>query len=249
MLAVSASVERARLEHHPRTPEAERHLHQGQCNCAYWHGLFGGLYVPHLRSAAMSALLAAEELVADPGPSRLSVLDHDGDGHDDLVFEASTLRAFVAPHRGGLVYELDHRPARFCPSLVLGRRREAYHEDVAHAGLVDEEELGTISAHDLVRATEPGLAEPAAPREPGATATHADVLRVRLACDELAVLLTIEATPACTLWRRPIETVSGSERGFEARYQGTCLVFVWPLMLSGGMPLEVALSLGTEDSP
>ena len=34
--------------------EAERELHRGQCNCAYWHGVFGGLYLPHLRSARIS---------------------------------------------------------------------------------------------------------------------------------------------------------------------------------------------------
>ena len=46
-------------------------------------------------------------------------------------------------------------------SLVdqLGRRREAYHQDVARARVVSDEELGNISAHDLVRATEEGLAD------------------------------------------------------------------------------------------
>jgi len=28
--------------------EAQRELYQGQCNCGYWHGVFGGLYLFHL---------------------------------------------------------------------------------------------------------------------------------------------------------------------------------------------------------
>ena len=28
-----------------------RSLYRGQCNCGYWHGAFGGIYLPHLRNA------------------------------------------------------------------------------------------------------------------------------------------------------------------------------------------------------
>ena len=35
-------------------------LWAGQCNCAYWHGVFGGLYLPHLRQALYRELLSAE---------------------------------------------------------------------------------------------------------------------------------------------------------------------------------------------
>jgi hypothetical protein len=31
--------------------KAETHLYRGQCNWPYWHGVFGGMYLPHLRSA------------------------------------------------------------------------------------------------------------------------------------------------------------------------------------------------------
>src|SRR5262249_25938400 len=31
-----------------------------QCNDAYWHGVFGGLYAPHLRTSVYQALLRAE---------------------------------------------------------------------------------------------------------------------------------------------------------------------------------------------
>src|ERR1700680_2159692 len=39
---------------------AMTHLLRAQCNDAYWHGIFGGLYAPHLRSALWRELVLAE---------------------------------------------------------------------------------------------------------------------------------------------------------------------------------------------
>ncbi len=39
---------------------ARAELYRGQCNCAYWHGAFGGIYLPHLRNAVYNHLIAAE---------------------------------------------------------------------------------------------------------------------------------------------------------------------------------------------
>jgi len=40
-------------------------LWKGQCNDAYWHGIFGGLYLPHLRSSLYKHLLNAESMAED----------------------------------------------------------------------------------------------------------------------------------------------------------------------------------------
>ena len=42
--------------------EAQRHLYRSQCNCSYWHGAFGGLYLPHLRNAVYRELILADTL-------------------------------------------------------------------------------------------------------------------------------------------------------------------------------------------
>jgi len=39
---------------------------------------------------------------------------------------------------------------------------------------------------------------------------------------------------AATLWRFSIETVTGSEAGFERTHQGSCLVLLWPIALDAG---------------
>merc|ERR1711964_188197 len=42
---------------------ARRELYRAQCNCSYWHGAFGGIYLPHLRNAVFRHLIAADNLL------------------------------------------------------------------------------------------------------------------------------------------------------------------------------------------
>ena len=46
----------------PRARVATDHLYQGQSNDCYWHGLFGGIYIAHMRLATYEHLIAAEDL-------------------------------------------------------------------------------------------------------------------------------------------------------------------------------------------
>src|ERR1700722_2718764 len=68
MLHVSAKIkdltnDRRRGENYKQAlEEAERLLLEGQCNDAYWHGVFGGLYSPHLRTALWRSLVKAETI-------------------------------------------------------------------------------------------------------------------------------------------------------------------------------------------
>ena len=44
--------------------EAVRALYKAQCNCAYWHGAFGGVYLPFMRGALWHHLMRAEGMIA-----------------------------------------------------------------------------------------------------------------------------------------------------------------------------------------
>ena len=54
---------------------------------------------------------------------------------------------------------------------------------------------------------------------------------------EMACRLSREAT----LWRFPLETISGSEAGFERVYQGSCVVLLWLLTLPPGQSVDLEL--------
>jgi alpha-amylase len=100
-------------------------LYKGQCNDPYWHGVFGGLYLPHLREAVYHHLLEAEKRTPDAPVWR--ALDYDCDGQDELFYKGPTFGLLAKPSSGGALVEIDYRPWSRNLSDVLSRRRESYH--------------------------------------------------------------------------------------------------------------------------
>lgn len=133
----------------PAVEEARRDLYRSQTNCAYWHGLFGGLYLPHLRRALWRHLIAAENAVdrVEDGP-RLTRADLDCDGREEILVETPLVSAAVAPGRGACLAELVHRPARMNVLDTLARRPELYHDEEPEAGTHDNDE-GIETIHTL----------------------------------------------------------------------------------------------------
>ncbi|MCK7583569.1 MAG: DUF1926 domain-containing protein [Chromatiales bacterium] len=134
--------------------EARTDLYRAQCNDPYWHGVFGGLYLPHLREAAYHHLLEAEK--ATPDPPGWRAFDYDADGRAELFYRDATFGLAVKPDPGGTLLEIDHRPSSRNLSNVLSRRREAYHRP-AEAGT--GEGGGGKSIHELGKALPPGAEE------------------------------------------------------------------------------------------
>ncbi len=155
MTAVSEAIDAAGEE----SGKALDHLYQAQCNCAYWHGLFGGLYLPHLRSAIFTHLIEAEkEIDAVDGPTILhEVMDMDGDGVDELIVSGNHIKAFFKT-RGGSLRELDIRSPAFNVTDTLTRREEIYHRKIETAGNPSGGRSdGSVSIHDISASKEDEL--------------------------------------------------------------------------------------------
>lgn len=104
---------------------------QAQANDAYWHGIFGGLYLPHLRSAVYSHIINAENYIDKAkGKNEISVksFDFDCDGREEIMVESKSFNLYFAPHLGAGLLEWDFKPLSFNLTDVLTRRREAYHD-------------------------------------------------------------------------------------------------------------------------
>ncbi len=76
---------------------------------------------------------------------------------------------------------------------------------------------------------------------PGSVGTVFNVRKLRLVGESLGVDAVVDVEPAAELWRFPLETVSRGERGFEASYQGTVLVFVWRGEIGEGSSIAGAI--------
>jgi hypothetical protein len=137
--------------------EAEDLRLQAQCNCGYWHGLFGGLYLPHLRQALCERMVRAEALALPPGYG-LERRDIDLDGEEELIWSSPALRLFLRPGAGGRVQELDFLPRAFPLTNTLTRRSEHYHAKLAELEAPADEGAGAKSIHEIVTAKEEGLA-------------------------------------------------------------------------------------------
>lgn len=162
MMLVSERLEQARSRRYDRQTiaEIEDHLYRGQCNCPYWHGAFGGVYLPHLRNAIYSELIAAENRLDHLEHGNASFVEASSDDFDfDLLPEvrlaSDQLIAFVAPAKGGMMYELDVRGANHNLLATLQRRPESYHRKVLQGNVQPE---GTVaSIHDRVVFKQAGL--------------------------------------------------------------------------------------------
>ena len=121
----------------PGREEAITGVLRAQCNCAYWHGLFGGLYFPHLRHGVYESLLRADALLAeaDAGRVRVEVEDLDGDLEEEVVVRSGATQAFFRPSDAGTLVEFDFLPCRFNVANIVSRWRERYHagEEPTHA--------------------------------------------------------------------------------------------------------------------
>jgi len=112
---------------------ALRHLWAAQCNCGYWHGLFGGIYLFHIRAANYANLLAAHALTLDADVVEVETADFDMDTRDELLINATPFSLVVDLPRGGALREWDDMPAGYNLLNVMTRHQEGYHLHFAEA--------------------------------------------------------------------------------------------------------------------
>lgn len=156
---------RERLELLPAGPqkeEAREYLWASQCNCAYWHGVFGGLYLNFLRSALYSRIIAAETVIdryLHPQQSWLELekKDFDYDGAEEVLVSGPELGFIISPAQGGSLLELDFKPSQFNLFDVLSRRRETYHCSVLELADGQCASAETKTIHHVTRVKEAGL--------------------------------------------------------------------------------------------
>lgn len=139
MLWVSDRVAAARRRGPSATMrQAQTHLYRGQGNDAYWHGVFGGIYLHHLRSAVYRELLTAERLLDQAAHgtrpwASAEALDLDGDGRPELLLRSALMDLTIDPSRGGAIVEWDDKRRALNLVNTVTRRREAYHEKLLAA--------------------------------------------------------------------------------------------------------------------
>ncbi len=161
MLRVSQLLRQIPIKDEAQRQKAFDHLWAAQCNCPYWHGVFGGLYLSHLRFAIFNNLIDAEKILDNH--RKLPVLeidDFDADGHPEILVETAMHDAYFKPNSGAMLFEYDFKPAGKNLLDTMTRRAEGYHDKLKEAVYIEDFEengSGTASIHDLVLTKERDL--------------------------------------------------------------------------------------------
>jgi alpha-amylase len=148
-----------RVSRHTDAGSAYDHLLAAQCNDTYWHGVFGGIYLPNLRHEVYANLLATErelDEIETKSEITLKHIDLNTDGIDDIIIESDLYTLALDPARGGAITEWSYKPKTFNLTNFINRIPEAYHEKVKNASAL-QEVSGSRSIHDAVITKEKGL--------------------------------------------------------------------------------------------
>jgi 4-alpha-glucanotransferase len=135
--------------------EARGYVWRAQCNCAYWHGVFGGLYLGHLRRAVHENLIKAQRVIMKSSSKKVAYFneDIDKDGYKEILVWTEGMGLGISPRKGGGIFELCHFPSALNLSDTLTRRREAYHYELGDnkqsAAANEKKHDGIPSIHDI----------------------------------------------------------------------------------------------------
>jgi alpha-amylase len=148
------------------------HLWKAQANDTYWHGLFGGIYMTHVRSAIYHHLLKAENAAdctryGTKPWQHYEFTDFDRDTHNELIIESDQQNLYIDQQRGGSIFEWDIRRSAHNLTSVMTRREESYHQTLreyeqrrrasSQTGSTQTGSGEPGSPHTTVRTKEPGL--------------------------------------------------------------------------------------------
>lgn len=107
-------------------------LYRLQTNDVFWHGVFGGFYLPSLRDNAYKYLLEIEQQQAKEEIS-FKFFDIDKDGYNELKVLTPILSLLFSTKNGAQMVEFGSLDTLFNWQNTIMRRQESYHSEILHA--------------------------------------------------------------------------------------------------------------------
>jgi hypothetical protein len=138
--------------------QARDYILSAQCNDAYWHGIFGGLYLPHLRNAVWQSILKAEARLRRRQDLSIEESDINKDGLQEVIVSSGDACLVFEPHSGGQLVEFSLLDPPNNYGNTLTRRPEAYHQalrEILENGTYENK--GVSSIHKLTKAIDQSM--------------------------------------------------------------------------------------------
>jgi len=133
--------------------EIEEYLYRSQSNDVYWHGFFGGLYLPGLREEAYRNILKMERMIdkykyENREFTGVEEKDYDLDGFKEIIISNKQYTIGISPARGGRIHEFSLKDKQINLTNNLTRRYEPYHENMKKSHLKEEGGRGAFLAKE-----------------------------------------------------------------------------------------------------
>ena len=131
-------------------------LWKAQCNCGWWHGIFGGFYLGHIRAAIYENLINAERALDSKHSKKkisIDIGDIDMDGHEEAIVKNKDMVCCFS-EKGGSLLELSLRSPAYNLLNTITRQEESYHRKIRE-NVKNDPGLATI--HENVSHKEEGL--------------------------------------------------------------------------------------------
>ncbi|MFH1380907.1 MAG: alpha-amylase/4-alpha-glucanotransferase domain-containing protein [Candidatus Omnitrophota bacterium] len=125
---------------------ARNELYKSQSNCAYWHGMFGGVYLTHLRQGIYKHLIRAENTLEENNTQ--VVIEKVGLSKNIISMQNKSLNIFVDQDSAGSVLEIDYKPLSCNLVNTMSRQYEPYHEKISKKKYAAAKKLKTFSDFD-----------------------------------------------------------------------------------------------------
>ena len=117
-------------------------LFKAQTNDVFWHGAFGGIYLPNLRDNAYRYIIECEDYT----PNGNTIQDIEMIGFPQLKLKNKNIIARFSS-KGATLIEFDDRKNRFNFQNTLTKREEIYHREILNPIKENSNEIDTI--HNL----------------------------------------------------------------------------------------------------
>ena len=136
-------------------------LYRLQTNDGFWHGVFGGFYLPSLRDNAYRYLLEIEQQQAKKEEISVEFFDIDKDGYNELKVLTPLLSLLISTKNGAQMVEFGSLDALFNWQNTIMRRKESYHDKILSAKETDHDESkeGVATIHNRESKVDESLKE------------------------------------------------------------------------------------------
>ncbi|MFW6133961.1 MAG: alpha-amylase/4-alpha-glucanotransferase domain-containing protein [Elusimicrobiota bacterium] len=137
--------------------KAKTYLYRSQCNCAYWHGVFGGIYLSHLREAIYNNLNKLHSIIdrtIHQNKEFIQTINYDlnRDKFQEILVNTDKLFVAINTKNGGIIEEISDKINSINYLNTLSRTKEYYHKKIlkqSEDNNDSNQNNGVKSIHDI----------------------------------------------------------------------------------------------------